>query len=47
MRDIERHIGDIEARNMASFPSQYDRMITSSPQTFEDIEMIDLGNFLE
>lgn len=32
---------------MEVFPSQYDRMVSASPANLEDLQKIDLNNFLE
>ena len=32
---------------MSSFPAQYDRMINSNPANTDDLQLIDLNNFLE
>ncbi len=32
---------------MGVFPSQYDRMVNASPANLEDLQKIDLNNFLE
>jgi hypothetical protein len=37
IKDLERYVNDVEARNMSAFPSQYDRMISSSPSNAEDL----------
>ena len=47
MRDLQLFINEVQARNIDSFPASYDRMAAAHPSTVEQLQMIDLRDFME
>ena len=47
MRMLEHYVNEVEARNFEVFPRQYDRMVNASPANTEDLQKIDINNFLD
>lgn len=41
------YVSEMEARNIEVFPRSYDRMVNASPENFEDLQKIDINNFLD
>ena len=46
MKSLEQFVNNAEAQHLGSFTSQYERMIHENPSNVEDLEKIDINDFM-